>query len=198
MPFILILYILDFQQNSWDGGGGGGVVWEERYHNNCPYFDDQGNPICLDGQAPIPDTFCGRGPDRADCAVDTEYCLIHPTDLCAVCCPNSESPGQSESETATTTPPKEEACGDVVCPAGEYCCNLLCSICAQEGYACIQGCWVEQFAASSYSGMKETSRPKAAGCDYWQRTLLGQIYLQWKEEHCIVERGNNRYVSRFK
>ena len=118
------------------------VVWEERYHNNCPYFDDQGNPICLDGQAPIPDTFCGRGPDRADCAVDTEYCRVHPTDLYAVtCCPNSES-GKADSETATTTttprPPAGEQCGSTVCPTGKECCNFGCCICVDPGWSCIQ------------------------------------------------------------
>ncbi len=34
--------------------------------------------------------------------------------------------------------PVGEPCNQVVCAAGEYCCNESCSICAPEGGACIQ------------------------------------------------------------
>eukprot|EP00580_Thalassiosira_gravida_P010170 CAMPEP_0201642412 /NCGR_PEP_ID=MMETSP0493-20130528/26177_1 /ASSEMBLY_ACC=CAM_ASM_000838 /TAXON_ID=420259 /ORGANISM="Thalassiosira gravida, Strain GMp14c1" /LENGTH=296 /DNA_ID=CAMNT_0048116583 /DNA_START=20 /DNA_END=913 /DNA_ORIENTATION=- len=53
------------------------------------YFDN--NPIvCPDGQDPIPNTFCGRGNNRADCAAG-EFCFIEPADRFAVCCPNPEN-----------------------------------------------------------------------------------------------------------
>jgi len=53
------------------------------------YFDN--NPIvCPDGQDSIPNTFCGRGNNRVDCAAD-EFCFIEPADRFAVCCPNPEN-----------------------------------------------------------------------------------------------------------
>lgn len=56
---------------------------EQDYFDNSPI-------ICPGGEDPIPDTFCGRGVDRADCASD-EFCFIEPADRFAVCCPYPEN-----------------------------------------------------------------------------------------------------------
>mmetsp|Transcript_7272 Transcript_7272/g.15884 ORF Transcript_7272/g.15884 Transcript_7272/m.15884 type:complete len:429 (+) Transcript_7272:259-1545(+) len=44
---------------------------------------------CPDGQKGIPNTFCGRGPNRVDCKED-EFCNIDPADRYAFCCPNTK------------------------------------------------------------------------------------------------------------
>ncbi|UJR27981.1 hypothetical protein I4U23_009239 [Adineta vaga] len=41
---------------------------------------------CRDGQAPLEDYFCGRGPNRRECP-STHYCSIAANDAYAVCCP---------------------------------------------------------------------------------------------------------------
>jgi len=53
--------------------------------------------ICPDGQKPIPNTFCGRGPNRVDCG-EEEFCFIDPTDRFAVCCPNENNEPREEQE----------------------------------------------------------------------------------------------------
>eukprot|EP00571_Detonula_confervacea_P010462 CAMPEP_0172304948 /NCGR_PEP_ID=MMETSP1058-20130122/6286_1 /TAXON_ID=83371 /ORGANISM="Detonula confervacea, Strain CCMP 353" /LENGTH=800 /DNA_ID=CAMNT_0013016355 /DNA_START=32 /DNA_END=2431 /DNA_ORIENTATION=- len=47
------------------------------------------NPMvpCPDGQDSIPNTYCGRGPNRADCGTD-EFCHVEAADSFAVCCPS--------------------------------------------------------------------------------------------------------------
>ena len=51
--------------------------------------------ICPDGQKPIPNTFCGRGPNRVDCG-EEEFCFVDPTDRFAVCCPNENNEPREE------------------------------------------------------------------------------------------------------
>ena len=69
------------------------------------------NPIvCPDGQDPIPDTFCGRGLNRSNCAED-KFCFIEPADRFAVCCPYPENCCDSDAHDAS------------VWEWGNYCCS---------------------------------------------------------------------------
>jgi len=56
--------------------------------------------MCPDGRESIPDTFCGRGPNRADC-VEGQFCHIHPTDIFAVCCLNPVEDGETTAPLAS-------------------------------------------------------------------------------------------------
>jgi len=60
----------------------------DRDCGEAEYFDNN-SIVCPDGQDPIPNTFCGRGNNRADCA-DDEFCFTETADRFAVCCPNPE------------------------------------------------------------------------------------------------------------
>jgi hypothetical protein len=52
--------------------------------NGCPTCRCKRSP-CKNGQAPLKDYFCGRGPNRQDCP-STHECIIAPNDAYAVCC----------------------------------------------------------------------------------------------------------------
>jgi hypothetical protein len=76
-------------------------------------------------------------PDKSqswECSVDAEcpaiYCITTP-------CPQYQCRGH-KCVMGNDVP--SEPCGNATCGAGSYCCNSLCSICAPEGYGCIQGC----------------------------------------------------------
>jgi hypothetical protein len=44
----------------------------------------------------------------------------------------------ANGSSASCVPDTETPCGDVTCPAGTYCCNASCGMCAPPGFACIQ------------------------------------------------------------
>ena len=69
--------------------------------------------ICPDGQKPIPNTFCGRGPNRVDCG-EEEFCFIDPTDRFAVCCPNEDNDLKEEQEAATSSAVIVKGCTSIV------------------------------------------------------------------------------------
>lgn len=78
-----------------DPGDGSGNCQDKQLDDSeaCTTSDPDNNfepdsIACPDGQDPIPETFCGRGPNRVDCDSD-EYCFIDPTDRFAVCCPGN-------------------------------------------------------------------------------------------------------------
>lgn len=52
----------------------------------CKNSDIANEPKCQIG-VPLPNVFCGRGPNRQDCPRGYS-CNIHPTDRYAVCCRN--------------------------------------------------------------------------------------------------------------
>lgn len=53
---------------------------------NVKNSDIANEPKCQIG-VPLPNVFCGRGPNRQDCPRGYS-CNIHPTDRYAVCCRN--------------------------------------------------------------------------------------------------------------
>eukprot|EP00561_Arcocellulus_cornucervis_P012553 CAMPEP_0185800518 /NCGR_PEP_ID=MMETSP1322-20130828/923_1 /TAXON_ID=265543 /ORGANISM="Minutocellus polymorphus, Strain RCC2270" /LENGTH=244 /DNA_ID=CAMNT_0028496159 /DNA_START=133 /DNA_END=868 /DNA_ORIENTATION=+ len=69
--------------------------------------------ICPDGQKPIPNTFCGRGPNRVDCG-EEDFCFIDPTDRFAVCCPNENNDLKEEQEAATSSAVIVKGCTSIV------------------------------------------------------------------------------------
>ncbi len=54
--------------------------------NGCPTCKCKQSP-CKNGQAPLADYFCGRGPNRKNCP-STHTCVIAPNDAYAVFCPH--------------------------------------------------------------------------------------------------------------
>ncbi len=56
--------------------------------NSCPTCKCNESP-CGNGQAPLDDFFCGRGPNSRACP-STHECIIAPDDGYAVCCPRQE------------------------------------------------------------------------------------------------------------
>ena len=87
-----------------DPGDGSGNCQDKQLDGSevCTTSDPDNNfepdsIVCPDGQDPIPETFCGRGPNQVDCGND-EYCFVDPTDRFAVCCP-----GKAEGQPSQTT-----------------------------------------------------------------------------------------------
>ncbi|CAF1305397.1 unnamed protein product, partial [Rotaria sordida] len=78
-------------------------------NNPCEYgyiLDGNGRSTCQckqspceNGQAPLSDHFCGRGPNSTNCPSGS-VCIIAPNDVYAVCCPSNQ---QSAAEPMTTT-----------------------------------------------------------------------------------------------
>jgi len=83
----------------------------------CTMHDDSIYGICCHSEAPpqikknrctlgteIPDLFCGRGPGREECPSGS-FCLIHPTDVFAICCDLGEmAPSTSPSVSPSALP----------------------------------------------------------------------------------------------
>ena len=63
--------------------------------NGCPTCKCKSSP-CRNGQTPLPNYFCGRGPTHQDCPSGYN-CIIAPNDAYAVCCPRCKK--------AVTKPP---------------------------------------------------------------------------------------------
>uniref|UniRef100_A0A7S0FTT6 Uncharacterized protein n=1 Tax=Minutocellus polymorphus TaxID=265543 RepID=A0A7S0FTT6_9STRA len=110
--------------------------------------------ICPDGQKPIPDTFCGRGPNRVDCS-DDEFCFIHPTDRFAVCCPNENNDQSS----------KETCCDPRAGPGGCPDANGSFEGCWDEGgYCCTDGRWHVDYGDGS-NNCNDNSLEDAKPCE---------------------------------
>lgn len=59
-----------------------GYILDEKGCSTCECKESP----CENGQAPLDDYFCGRGPNRRECP-STHQCMIAPNDAYAVCCP---------------------------------------------------------------------------------------------------------------
>jgi len=90
--------------------------------------------ICDDGQAPLADYFCGRGPNRRDCP-SSHHCVIAPNDAYAVCCPHRQQKDiemvAPSAEKPGSCPPPSGKIGiciarcstDINCPGDLKCCG---------------------------------------------------------------------------
>ena len=93
---------------------------------------DNDSIVCPDGQNSIPNTFCGRGVDRADCAED-QSCYIDPADRFAVCCPPPLAGEKSDIK---------KCCDPEAGPGGCPDANGRFDRCWDEGgYCCSDGRW---------------------------------------------------------
>ena len=103
----------------------------------------------------------GGGSGSAAAALDAHVCVL--TDVycpygtaldvfgCSIC-----ASGGSGGTGGTLDARQDGAivCGSATCAAGEYCCNAACSLCAPQGYGCIQGCGSDAAQAVDSNGCK--------------------------------------------
>ena len=66
---------------------------------------------------------------------DGYSCVDDPSDRCDPDNGGADCPGICKQDKGK---PVGEACNQVTCHAGDYCCNYSCSICAPEGGFCTQ------------------------------------------------------------
>ena len=115
------------------GAGGAGSGDSSPSPSACAASDCKDQPIsaigCADGSGPA--YTCERVAGGA-CHWSSPHCPGSP-DAGTI-----NPPTMSDAAASDTTPSPGPTCGPKTCPAGEYCCNSSCGICAPKGAACIQ------------------------------------------------------------